>query len=516
MGNLGSFSNLCSCTQKNIIISSDLVVNMNDIKPNLSNSNKKTEDHYKKDNKNDTVNNTKRYIKFTNMENLNTLTSALMKINTEYKINNKLIHSKTNNENIDFSRSNRTNQSKRNQLLKKLSEKNNKETCDEQENSNSKNSNNLKNQDDNKTMFSYSFNEISKKEENLVYKAFKHHYLFMEFNNDFFKDLINNIQILEIENETCIFKKGEKGTIFFIIKEGEVILKNESGNKKIQLIKGDSFGELSLFNSEYNRTYSAFANGKIQLYSLSNHIFNELLNVHKDNLYKYNYLDSNEIIEKHFEKLSHFYLFKNIEGKIKKNLFLLIRAFEFNNENILLHTNIKEENKKTFFRTNKDLFYVIEGEIKETYTKSDYSIIRKKGDFSGTIFTFFKSYDKQLIEIRNQSNNTILLFIPEIALIESIGVDYKYKILFELFLENIFKCDLITSLISESTKENYQLLFEAFNINEYKIGEIIISKSSYENKKLLLLLYGELMKENKIILTNGQMIGESFINSLKE
>ena len=516
MGNLGGFSNLCECTNKNIIISSNYVVNMNEMKPNLSNSHQKTEEHYKKDNKNDTVNNTKRYIKFTNIENLSTLTSALMKINTEYKINNKLNHSKTNNENIDFNRSNRTNQSKRNQLLKKLSEKNNKETCEEVENSNSKNSNNLKCQDDNKTMFSYSFNEISKKEENLLYKAFKQHYLFMEYNNDFFKDLINNIHILEIENETCIFKKGEIGKIFFIIKEGEVILKNESGNKKIKLFKGDSFGELSLFNSEYKRTYNAFANGKIQLYSLSNDIFHYLLNVHKDNLYKYNYLDSNEIINKHFEKLSHFYLFKNLESKIKKNLFLLIRAFEFNNENLLLHTNIKEENKKTFFNTNKDLFYILEGEINEKYTKSDYSIIRKKGDFSGTIFTFFTPYDKQLIEITNQSNNTILLFIPEIALIESIGVDYKYKILFELFLENIYKCDLITSLINESTKENYQSIFDSFSINEYKKGEIIISKSSYENKKLLLLLYGELIKDNKIILTNGQMIGESFINSIKE
>ena len=37
--------------------------------------------------------------------------------------------------------------------------------------------------------------------------------------------------------------------------------------------------------------------------------------------------------------------------------------------------------------------------------------------------------NKQLIEITNQSNNTILLFIPEISLIKSI-VDYKYKILF--------------------------------------------------------------------------------------
>ena len=97
------------------------------------------------------------------------------------------------------------------------------------------------------------------------------------------------------------------------------------------------------------------------------------------------------------------------------------------------------------------------------------------------------------------------------------GIDYKYKILFDLFLDKINKIDIISSLINESkAKEEYQLLFDSFNINEYKKLEKIISKSSYENKKLLLLLYGELIKDNKIILTNGQMIGESFINSIKE
>ena len=70
--------------------------------------------------------------------------------------------------------------------------------------------------------------------------------------------------------------------------------------------------------------------------------------------------------------------------------------------------------------------------------------------------------------------------------------------------------------MSESTKENYQTLFDAFNINEYKKNELIISKSTYENKKLLLLLYGELIKNNKIILTGGQIIGEHFINITEE
>jgi hypothetical protein len=69
---------------------------------------------------------------------------------------------------------------------------------------------------------------------------------------------------------------------------------------------------------------------------------------------------------------------------------------------------------------------------------------------------------------------------------------------------------------SSTLIQDYDTIFETFNLTEYKKDEIVISKSTYENKKICLLLYGELTKNNKIILTNGQMIGESLINSTEE
>ncbi len=525
MGNQAGFPNcpnICSCNQKNIITSSDFVVNPNETtKANINNIiNKKVEEN-KKDNKIEAIMNTKRLIKFTNLESVNSLTPLLIKIGTEYKKFNHLNKSRTNNEkneNLVHVNSNRTNQTKRNLLLRKLTEKNNKETCDEQEIQIIKNSNNSKNQDDNnKSSISYSTSEITRKEEKMLFNFFKNHFMFMDFNNEFHKQLIGIINILEIENNTCIFKKGEKGLIFFIIKSGEVILKNDINDKKISLTQGESFGELALINNEYKRTYSAYTKGKTELYSLNYDIFNELLNMNKNNLYNYNHLNSKEIVEKKIDSLSHFYLFKKIDENEKKNLFALSRAFEINEENILLHVNKKEENKNPFFKSNKDIFYVIEGEIEEKYNESDYTINYEKGTFAGIIFTFFKPYDKELIEIINKSNKTIILLIPEKSFIESMGIDYKYKILFELFLDKINKIGLINSLINPSTaNDNYQLLFDAFNINEYKKNELIISKSTYENKKLLLLLYGELIKNNKIILTGGQIIGEHFINVTEE
>ena len=70
--------------------------------------------------------------------------------------------------------------------------------------------------------------------------------------------------------------------------------------------------------------------------------------------------------------------------------------------------------------------------------------------------------------------------------------------------------------MGESIIENYKKLFNCFYINEYKKDEIVISKSNYENKKICIILYGELIKNNKVILKKGEMIGENLINSLKE
>ena len=523
MGNLGGFkscSNICTCQQKNIVIPSEFMVNVNETTKANNNNNKKTEDNVKREIKNDIINNAKRLIKFSNLESVNSLTPLLIKIDTEYRRLNILEKSRTNNDKNENSNRNshRTNQTRRNILLRKLTEKNNKETCDENDISNIKSSNNpnSKNQE-NKSLFSYSTSDISKNEENMLYNFFKQHYLFMEYNNDFYKILINHINILEIEKDICIFKKGEMATIFFIIKSGDVILKNETTNKRLKLSNGDSFGEISLINPNCYRAYSAYAKTKIELYSITYDLFQELLNLHANNLYKYNHLNTSEIVEKKKEHLSHFYLFQKLNDIQKENLFSLIRAYEINKENLLLHINKKDVNKKPLFITHKDLFYVMEGEIEEKFINDKYSIIHEKGGYAGTIYTFFKSYDKQVIEIINKSNKTVILFIPEKAFFESIGLDYKYQILFDLFIEKISKIELITHLINLSTpNQDYDAIFESFTLNEYKEGDIVIPKSTYENKKICLLLYGELTKNNKIILTNGQMIGESLINSTEE
>ena len=191
MGNNAGFPNcpnICTCNQKNIIISSDFVVNPNETtKANINNNINKRPEENKKENKIEAIMNTKKLIKFTNLESANSLTPLLIKIGTEYKKFNHLNKSRTNNEkneNLIHVNSNRTNQTKRNLLLRKLTEKNNKETCDEQEIPNIKNSNNSKNQDDNnKSSFSYSTSEITRKEEKMLFNFFKNHFMFMDFNN---------------------------------------------------------------------------------------------------------------------------------------------------------------------------------------------------------------------------------------------------------------------------------------------------------------------------------------------
>ena len=528
MGNIGSFQNYCNCNQKNVIITSDFIISVQDSKLKYQ-KNEQTEETILKQNE---ITNPKRIIRFSRKESKGSLTPVLNKIDSDFKKFN-FERAKTLVDKNNYLTSNRTNLSRRNMLLRKLTEKNKDENNDliiidnpiktiEEESSPKKIINKKQsNEDKYKPFCFYSCGEISKDEEKFLFYIFYKHPIFMEYKMDFIKILIDNISIIEIQEKTCIFKKGEIGSIFFIIKEGEVSLKNEKNEKEKILSKGDSFGELAIFNFNSKRKYDAYSINKIKLYALTYETFQNLLLNHKDNLYINPNLNSHQIIDDNIDLIKKYYLFKNLEQEELSYLLSLIRVFQFKELGLLLSLstfNSKSSssfsNIKPFFRNNKDLLFVIKGSLRETFKTGENKLTIGKGECANIIFTFFQ--DKKIVEIKNKEENTIILLFSEKAFIESIGIDYKYQILFELYFENICKIDILSTFMGESTLENYKILFDSFSLNEYKKDEIIISKSSYENKKICIVLYGDLVKNNKIILSKGEIIGEELIDSLIE
>ena len=523
MGNIVNFQNYCNCSQQNIIVTSDFLINVQDSKSNYNNQ-IKNEDIKQNE---ILIANPKRVIKILKIESNKSLTPVLKKIEFDWKKLPGLMRAKTLiNKNVNHI-------SRRNMLLRTLSEKNNNENSEnmindqpvesiEQYSSPKKIINKkLSHEDNYKDLCIFTAGEISNDEEKFLLNLLNKHPIFMDYKIDFLKIIIDNLSILEIEEKTCIFQKNEFGTMFFIIKSGEVSLKNKKNEKELILYKGESFGELALFNFNCKRIYDAYSISKIELYIITYETFQSLLNSYKDNLYDNPTFNTEDIIHDNLNLLKNYYLFKNLENEQLINLLSLTKTFHFKKNGLVLISSTYNSkisssfsNIKPFFRNNKDLLFVIKGSLRETFKTGENKLTIGKGECANIIFTFFQ--DKKIVEIKNKEENTIILLFSEKAFIESIGIDYKYQILFELYFENICKIDILSTFMGESTLENYKILFDSFSLNEYKKDEIVISKSSYENKKICIVLYGDLVKNNKIILSKGEIIGEELIDSLIE
>ena len=57
------------------------------------------------------------------------------------------------------------------------------------------------------------------------------------------------------------------------------------------------------------------------------------------------------------------------------------------------------------------------------------------------------------------------------------------------------------------------MIFQSFSIKDYKASEIVVPKSTYDNKKFLLVVNGELIsgRENKTVLSRGELFGDRVV-----
>ena len=390
-----------------------------------------------------------------------------------------------------------------------------------------------------KYTLTYSAKEIPSNEEEFLLRNLYKNFLFMNYSKTFLKKIIDSLTIFVIEDKTTIFKKGEIGNCFFIIKSGKCEVKlNE---KLIKIIgKGETFGDLSLLNHDCVRKYDVVANGKIELYAIDFLTFNFLLKEHENILFENNVDFSESEIKNKFKFLiEDFYLFKTLKKNEIENIFLFSKIFCFDESNFCLNSNEFQNvtkfnnnnkknnnfNKKPFFYSNKNIFFVIEGEICCFFLDREIKINVKKNEFFGVKNIIFEKNKK--IEIKTISNKTILMVVNYKSLIECLGPNYNYKLLFKMFFNECLKLNVFNYFIFDcqknKTKENFKLLFKSFTIKKYKKNEIILNKNDYnqynnKNKKLIFLLLGEVINadSNQKIMNLGQIFGEDYILNNKE
>lgn len=362
---------------------------------------------------------------------------------------------------------------------------------------------------------------ITQEEEEHLVKWLKNNFLFMDIPDEAFQLVLDNMSLFEVKPETIIFKEGEVGNVFFLIKSGKVEIKGS--HKKKMIMKGDSFGELGLINPNCKRIYSAIAKSESELYGMNYDFYQKII---KDRKVQEKKEPTEKLKKENERELKKFFLFKYLPKDVMDNLFFLCKYYEFHEKNQLILSNITSpkhspsfsSSKLPFFVNPKNIIFPMTGEFIETFHLPE--IVKKitKGNAAGVLYTIFKLCEKSEFDIVTGGQKSSCLAITESMFFECLGLNYQSELLFRLFCGLIPKSEVLSTFIpsglpADKKRKNIDMIFQSFSIKDYKASEIVVPKSTYDNKKFLLVVNGELIsgRENKTVLSRGELFGDRVV-----
>ena len=119
--------------------------------------------------------------------------------------------------------------------------------------------------------------KLSPSEKEQIKKTLSQHFLFKDKSPDTIDLLVNKIEIIKTPPNINIYKEGETGDYFYLIKQGLIQITSEKMEGKRFYKAGDTFGELALLERK-KRTETALTVEYCLLYELDGKIFREVVN----------------------------------------------------------------------------------------------------------------------------------------------------------------------------------------------------------------------------------------------
>lgn len=379
----------------------------------------------------------KLFIKGKTLKGMNNRLSYLENIETAY----------TTNKSLNFEGK----KTKREDLIKKFSEKPTLSIKDA-----------ISNQE---LIYTVSNKDINDEEEQKLFEILKGHYLFSNFNNALLKLIIDDFDGFSIEEGTYVFREGEEGNCFFIIKSGKMEVSVEGRRIKV-LQEGDCFGELALIQ-RCNRTTTLKAITDCEFYVMEGDIYRDL----NQNIAKIKvgdvltYLDTIPWL-------------KTLDVNTKTTLARLTMLYSYVPEQPVLLASEKSEDKLIIVKQGALSLRKEKVEIKK-YFEKEY---------------FLEKFIFNITETRNydiySSDKTSLYIILKSSLEEALGMSYLNIILFSFFKSMLNRSKFFNNFFIES---QYESLFQRFEVKFYKQGESPFRQNNHHNKKILFILEGSLV-----------------------
>lgn len=328
-------------------------------------------------------------------------------------------------------------------------------------------------------------------------KFFGEHFLFKNFPHRLIEEnIISKISAYSVEENTSLFAEGDKSNCMYIIINGQCKLIKNGANKIITLGSISSFGELSLVDPGSLRTYSAKTSQKTVLITIQFHDYYAL--------------------KKETEMLSYFKEEKENKNSLRKMLdcILLFHFLEDVEKDNFTYCSYFVHIKAGTTVSLDESFYIIKsGSLNCIGTRNLVEVQITGNSFYGVKNILNGVTSPMKFEAVEDS---LLFAIPKNALIEILGVDFQYQIIFPYFKYCMAHSDFFGNLFNE-----LQLVpvFELFQTKTYKKGSVVFEKG--KRGKIVIILEGEIhycsaSGNVNFDLKMGQVCGDKLISYFLE
>ena len=208
--------------------------------------------------------------------------------------------------------------------------------------------------------------------------------IFHSINRNQLNNIILNMYTCSFEQGQLIFKEGETGYSFYIIKTGSVNCESESGGIKRTLQTKDYFGEYAVL-FDMPRSLNVRAKTKVISYKISSALLEESLGHDYRNIILKSILREALINSKYLSLLgSNYYI-----NEIYQN----VRIILFHNDEIvpLKEDNNNEDKDKDKDKDNNLIYVIISGNFIYKNNNNENKILSKRGQLFGEEYLDFKN-----------------------------------------------------------------------------------------------------------------------------
>ena len=310
-------------------------------------------------------------------------------------------------------------------------------------------------------------NEIKPEDKTYLEKIIKNHFFMKNLDYRTCNELINEMSLISIDENTEIFHQNSVGFYFYIIKEGEAQLKYSENNIKI-FKNWDYFGEIALLH-QTKRLATATTITKTLFYVLSRESFKRIIgNLNFKNFEQnkkfiesvpiLNFLDSTE---------KSILCQKIIQNKFNKN-FPIVKEGEIANS----------------------IYIIKSGEV-NIVKNNEIIRILKSGDYFGEFGILIENSIRTCDVITK--TDCICYSVSITTFKKMLGEDYRNILLLNLikgiFLSSKYFYDIYNKLLEE--------FFNLFKIKNLFKNEVLFNKDDNISNKLIVVINGNLIYSNK-------------------